>query len=718
MLANLDQLRQLPAEELAVSVGRWEEPWTRQATEHLSHLADALAEDQLRPLATSLESQTSLAAVWLRALLLEKLQAFDEASGVWRKLWWTTEGETRGAMMLASARCLLAAGRAADAWYPLREAAKDGGSAKLLRQVDRLLKRAAKEGPLPAKRRCRLAILSSFTNDLLAPVLRAQCFGAGIDLEIYLAPFNQIVQQIQQPDPALTAFAPDAVLFATDWRWLGFADEESDGDAAVAERLRQIEELWTACRQRFNAQVLQCNFEVPPDAGYGLLSAALAGGRGRLLRSLNLELSAAAQRSPGVAIVDVEQASAEFGRRAWSDAALWNVSKQYPAPGALPALGQEITAVLRAVYGLSAKCAALDLDGTLWGGVIGEDGVQGIQLGGTPAGDAFVAFQRYLLSLSKSGVLLTVCSKNNEADARQPFREHPEMALKESDIALFRANWEPKDENLRAIAAGLNIGLDAVVFIDDNPAERARVRQMLPEVEVVELPSEPSLYASAVAQRRLFDKLSLTAEDRERTASIQQNLERQSLAGSASNLDEYLAGLGIRVEIFPFDDLNLTRIVQLTNKTNQFNVTTRRLTESEMRALMAQGCYTQAMRTADRLGDSGLTGVMIAIPEGDTLRLDTWLMSCRVLGRRIDEAMFAALVEFARRAEFRRVRCEFVPTAKNDVVKDLFEKLGCTPAETAGESRFFEWSTDRVAVMPSVLQCVDRTQSGALISER
>jgi len=714
MLPDVDQLRQLPAEELAVSVGRWEGPWTRQSAEYLSRLADVLEDERARSLAASLEPETSLAAVWLRALLFEKLRAFDEAAGVWRKLWWTTEGETRGAMMLASARCLLSAGRPQDAWYPLREAAKDGGSAKLLRQVDRLLRRAAKEGPLQAKRRCRLAILSSFTNDLLAPVLRSLSFGAGLDLEVYLAPFNQIVQQMQQPDPALVTFAPDAVLFAMDWRWMGFADEEADARGAVAERARQIEELWTTCRQRFNAQVLQCNFEVPPDAGYGLLSAALGGGRGRLLRSLNLELWAAAERSPGVAIVDVEQVSAEFGRREWSDAALWNVSKQYPAPGALPALGQEITAVLRAVYGLSAKCAALDLDGTLWGGVIGEDGVQGIQLGGTPAGEAFVAFQRYLLSLSKSGVLLAVCSKNNDADARQPFREHPEMALKESDIALFCANWQPKEENLRAIAAGLNIGLDAVVFLDDNPAERARVRQNLPEVEVVELPTEPSLYGATVARRRLFDKLSLTAEDRERTASIQQNLERQNLAGSAGSLDEYLAGLEIRVELFPFDDLNLARIVQLINKTNQFNVTTRRRTETEVRALMTQGCYTQAMRTSDRLGDSGLTGVMIAIPEGDTLRLDTWLMSCRVLGRRIDEAMFAALVEFARRAEFRRVRCEFLPTPKNEVVRDLFEKLGCTPEEQG----FFEWPSDRPAAMPSVLHCVDRTQSGALLSER
>jgi FkbH-like protein len=706
-----------------LELGRWEEPWTRRSAEHLARLADGLADDSRRALAASLEPETGMAANWLRALLLEKLQAFNEAADVWRKLWWSTEGETRGEMMLASARCLWAAGRIDEAWYPLREAAKHSSSAKLLRQVDHLARRASKERPRQAQRRCRLAILSSFTTGALAPVLRAQCFGAGLDLDVYLAPFNQIVQQIQRPDPALAGFAPEAVLLAMDWRWLGLADEEGDARAVVRERLRQIEDLWNSCRQRWNAQVLQCNFEAPPDAGYGMLSAALAGGRGRLLRSLNLELWAAAERSSGVAIVDVEQVSAEFGRRAWSDPVLWHVSKQYPAPGAAPALGQEITAVLRSVCGLSAKCAAFDLDGTVWGGVIGEDGLEGIELGGTPAGEAFAAFQRYLLSLSKSGVLLAVCSKNNDADARQPFREHPEMALKESDIAAFCANWQPKEENLRAIAASLNIGVDAVVFLDDNPAERARVRRTLPEVEVVELPSDPALYVAAVARRRLFDKLSLTAEDRERTTSIHQNLARQELAqqrvaGGAGNLDEYLAGLGIRVELFPFDGLNLTRIVQLINKTNQFNLTTRRRTEGEVRALMARGCYTQAMRTSDRLGDSGLTGVIIAIPEGDTLRLDTWLMSCRVLGRRIEEAMFAAVVEYARKAKFRAVRCEFLPTPKNEVVRDLFERLGCAGKEPSGEGRYYEWCTRQAAATPRVFQCIDRTQTGALISER
>jgi FkbH-like protein len=235
-------------------------------------------------------------------------------------------------------------------------------------------------------------------------------------------------------------------------------------------------------------------------------------------------------------------------------------------------------------------------------------------------------------------------------------------------------------------------------------------------VEVIALPTEPALYAEAVARRRLFEKLTLTEEDRARTQSIQQNIVRQELTASAGSVDEYLLGLNLVVDLFPFDEPNLARIGQLINKTNQFNVTTRRRTEAELRGLMAAGWYTQAMRVSDRLGDSGLTGVLMAVPEGDTLRLDTWLMSCRVLGRRLEEAMFAALVAYARQQGFRRVRCEFIPTAKNAVSQDLFTTLGCTPDGEEGASRFFVWETERLLEIPAVLHCTDRTQSAATVS--
>lgn len=692
----------------------WSDPLRGEFGSRIAQFA-ATARDT-GELQRKLAGSNNPAAVWLLGLLQEAAGDAGAAADTLRALWWSTEGDARSPIMLDSARVLLQAGRISEAWYPIAEAAKNTFAPKLLRQADRLLRQASKKERPPAKRRCRVAVLASYTVETLIPLLRAQCFGMGIDAEFYTGPFNQIVQQIQDPQSGLAGFGPDVVVIAPDWRWLGLPDEAADPDAEVVARIAQLESLWARCRNAFGAYVLQCNFEVTGLGDpLGSLSASLAGGRARILRRLNLELlRAAGAPQSGVSIVDIDQAAAEFGKSRWNDPVLWQVAKQYPAAEALPAFGFEIACSLRALYGLTAKCAALDLDGTLWGGVIGEDGLNGIQLGGTAAGESYVAFQQYWKAAARTGLLLAVCSKNNEADARQPFAEHPEMALRLDDIVCFRANWNTKDENLRNIAATLNIGTDSLVFVDDNLAERARIRQLLPEVEVIEMPAEPALYAATVARRRLFDKLSLTAEDRERGASMRQNAERAQLAAAAGgDVDAYLAGLDMQVHLAPFDEVNLPRIVQLINKTNQFNVTTRRRTEAETRLLMqTPGCYTQAMRVSDRLGDSGLTGVLIAVPEGDALRLDTWLMSCRVLGRKLDEAMFSSLVRHARAKGFARIRCEYIPTAKNDVVKDLFERLGCTAAGESGDSRFFEWPAAQAEPrpMPAVLRCTDETQ--------
>jgi len=611
--------------------------------------------------------------------------------------------------MLASARNLFAAGHPEQAWHPLAEACKSSAAARTLRNAARLLTRARRKAEPPFRRRCRVALLSSTMIDFLAPILRAQCFGAGIDAEIYAGPFNQVEQEIRDPNSGLARFQPDVIVIATDWRSLGLRDEEDSPGEAVRACCGQLESLWREARERFGAAVIQFNFEVPPFEALGHLSAALPGGRGRLLRAVNLALWEAAAQTRGVVILDVDQIAARFGKERWHDPVMWHTAKQYPAAEALPALGHQITATLRAVLGLTAKCVALDLDGVLWGGVIGEDGLSGIQLGGGPAGEAFVAFQRYLQSLTRTGVLLAVCSKNNPEDAVLPFRQHPEMVLREADIAVFLANWKTKEENLREIAATVNIGLDAMVFVDDNPAERSRMRQQLPEVEVVEMPADPALYVAAVSRLGLFETLGITAEDRERTSSIRKNVERKALESMAGNVDDYLAQLEIRVQLAPFDEANLPRIVQLINKTNQFNLTTRRRGDAEVRALRRAGAYTQAMRAGDRFGDSGLTGVMIAVPEGGRLRVDTWLMSCRVLGRRLDEVMFAALVRYAAENGYSGIIGEYISTAKNSQVADLYMRLGCKAAGQAGESRLFVWEGG-VFAAPAMIGCTDLTQ--------
>ena len=683
-------------------------PCTAAELTSLAHLAGAIASSDPQTaldLAARLLSARGDCASWLRAALLEACGNFEEAAEALRLLRDKTASEERALVMLASARNLVAAGHPDQAWYPLAEACKSSAAPRTLRNAARLLAQARQKAASPFRRRCRIALLSSTTIDLLAPILRAQCFGAGIDAEIYIGPFNQYEQEIRDPNSGLARFQPEVIAIAADWRSLGLRNEEDSPGRIIGEHTARLESLWREARERLGATVIQFNYEVPPCDALGHLSAALPGGRGRVLRAINLALWEAAGRTPGVVILDVDQIAGRYGKDRWNDPMLWHTAKQYPSAEAMPALGHQLTALLRAILGLTSKCLALDLDGVLWGGVIGEDGLAGIQLGGGPAGEAFVDFQRYLQSLARTGVLLAVCSKNNPEDAVLPFRQHPEMVLRERDIANFTANWKSKDENLREIAAALNIGLDAMVFVDDNPAERWRVRQNLPEVEVVDLPADPALYVSALSRLALFETLAITGEDQRRTASIRENVARKTLESTAGSVDDYLAQLEIKVQLAPFDEANLPRIVQLINKTNQFNLTTRRHTDAAVRALLSAGAYTQAMRTSDRFGDSGLTGVLIAVPEGGGLRVDTWLMSCRVLGRRLEEATFAGLVRYAAESHYTHVTGEYIATAKNSQVADLYDRLGCVG---------FRWDASHVFAAPVTIECTDLTQRASI----
>jgi FkbH-like protein len=685
-------------------------PETLAMWDVLERSAGALAKlENAADILAWLEANQASAALWLAAAMLEAQGRYDLAAERLRGIRNGLSGDVKAATMLASARCLLMAGKTSEAWHPLREAAKAAESAKLLRNAHRLLTKARKQEPSPSRRTMRIGLVGSFTTDFLAPLLEIRALAAGITADIYVGPFNQYQQEIINPNSGLAAFRPDLVWIMTDWRSLGLTDDDGDPRGTVEARLAGLETLWQTCGERLGAFVVQSNFEIPALDPMGRLGTSLEGGRARLLQNLNLQLWKTQQRRTGLAIFDLDHVAALWGKQRWFDPTTWHTSKQYPAPEAFGFLAQHMTALLSAVQGLTAKCVALDLDGVLWGGVIGEDGLDGIQLGGSATGEAFVEFQKYLRSLSQRGVLLAVCSKNNLEDGMAPFRTHPEMVLRETDIAYFAISWRSKDEGLREIAAALNIGADAIVFMDDNPMERARVRQHAPEVEVLDLPRDPAYYISALNRSLLFESLSLTSEDRARTASLRDNLERKALQQSAGGLDEYLADLHMQVKLAPFDEANLPRIVQLINKTNQFNLTTRRITDEEVHRLMREGAYTMSLRVSDRFGDSGLTGVLIAIREKDALRIDTWLMSCRVLGRRLDEVMFAALARYARAQGLRRIVGEFIPTAKNVQVEDLYLRLQFTAAGESGGSRWFEHTGSDVE-FPAVIQYTDLTQ--------
>jgi FkbH-like protein len=338
--------------------------------------------------------------------------------------------------------------------------------------------------------------------------------------------------------------------------------------------------------------------------------------------------------------------------------------------------------LLGAIRGKARKCLVLDLDNTVWGGVIGDDGLEGIKIGqGSAAGEAHLAVQQLALELNQRGVILAVSSKNDDDVARLPFRQHPDMLLKESHLSVFQANWDDKASNLEAIAAALNIGLDALVFLDDNPAERAQVRAALPMVAVPELPADPAWYPWMLSAAGYFEAVSFSDEDRLRASSYASDAGRAQVQAKARDLGDYLASLDMAVEMKPFDEHGRQRIAQLINKTNQFNLTTRRYTEAEVATAQADpDVFTLQVRLTDRFGDLGMIGVVIARPVveegGLAWDLDTWLMSCRVLGRRVEEAKLAAVVEAARAAGARRLLGLYRPTAKNNMVSDFYAKLG------------------------------------------
>ena len=393
-----------------------------------------------------------------------------------------------------------------------------------------------------------------------------------------------------------------------------------------------------------------------------------------------------------MSIHDLDGLAAAVGRWNWGDERFFHLAKLPCAPEHLVPYAHNVAALISARLGRSRKCLVLDLDNTLWGGVIGDDGLAGINLGqGDAIGEAYVAFQRYAKSLCERGVILAVCSKNEDANAREPFEKHPEMVLRLEDISCFVANWDDKAGNIRRIAKELNIGLDSLVFVDDNPAERDIVRRFVPEVAVPEIPVDPADYVRAVEQHRYFEAISLSSEDFKRTEYYRANLERQQTAGNVADLDEFLRSLEMKAWIGPVRDIEQDRTVQLIGKSNQFNLTTRRHSAADIQRMVASPDWvTRVVKLADRFGDNGLISVLLAREEGDALAIDTWLMSCRVLKRGVEPFLLNHLVDIARERGLRRLTGEYIPTAKNVLVKNHYEGLGFTQT-SAGEDGHTRW---------------------------
>ena len=553
-----------------------------------------------------------------------------------------------------------------------------------------LIEKACQWKTQEPRRRAKLAIAGSFTTTQLKVILPLAALRLGIELEVFEAHFGQYRQAILDPGSELYRFQPDFILLAVHERELKLPEMSENPELDIHNEIAHWTSLWNTAATHSAARVVQFNFPLPAEAPFGHLGVRIPGSRYAMTQAVNAGLGLAAASK--VDILDCERLSALVGKERWIDPRYWHFSKQAVSLEALPLLTRHLAAVLAADLGLSRKCLVLDLDNTLWGGVIGEDGLGGIKLGGDQTGEAFVEFQEYILRLKDKGIILAVCSKNNEADAREPFEQHPEMKLKLEDVAAFVANWETKPDNLRQIAKILNIGLDSLVFVDDNPVECAAVRRELPQVDVIALPADPSGYTRRLAQYLLFETASFTGEDARRTAQYRARAAAANLEKSAGSIEELWQSLDMVAKVAPFDEINLARIVQLIGKTNQFNLTTRRHGLAQVEAFLHDpDCIHFYLRLRDRFADHGLVSLMIAFRRGRVIEIDTWLMSCRVIGRSVEQTMLHYLSRQAARYGAAKIRGLYIPSAKNELVADLYERMGFSQAEALAEGRAFEY---------------------------
>ena len=527
----------------------------------------------------------------------------------------------------------------------------------------------------------KLGIVASHTIDYLAAALPGTGLRHSLVVDVTLAGYDQAAQQLLDPGSDFAAQHLDCVLLAFDYRALGLGStrlKADDAEEAVSAAINHVASMAAGVRDIIKATCILQTLVAPSDPVFGGLDSRIHGSPRALIERFNARLLREVARENDLT-VDVAFLASKVGLDCWNDARGWHKAKLPASLEAIPLYADHVCRLLGAARGKARKCLVLDLDNTLWGGVIGDDGLDGIALGQNSAvGEAHVALQRFLLDLRRRGVVLAVCSKNEDAVARTPFREHPEMVLKEDHIAVFIANWSDKANNLREIAATLNIGTDSLVFLDDNPVERGQVRAVLPEVAVPELTADPADYIGLLANAGYFEAIGLSAEDLARADFYQANAERVSLQ-KIGNLEDYLLSLQMVATISPFNAVGRVRIAQLINKSNQFNLTTRRYSESEVEAFESDPAkFGLQIRLADRFGDNGMICVVIFDKAADEWSCDTWLMSCRVLGRRVEELTLATVAAAAREAGATRLKGIYIPTKKNALVVEHFAKLGFT----------------------------------------
>jgi FkbH-like protein len=533
-------------------------------------------------------------------------------------------------------------------------------------------------------REIRVAVLGGSTTNEIVNLFELLLLSSGFRPIFHQSEYGRFYEDAVLDPQALIDFKPDIVYIHSSYRNIQNSPPvgciEADLPGLVEAELNRYRQIWNAIEANLGCQIVQNNFEAPPYALFGNMDGSSPSGLSRFVMQLNVAFAQEAAMRPRLLLQDVNGISARLGLRQWFDWDRYFSYKILLTPEANLEIARSLTSLVKALYGKSRKVLVLDLDNTLWGGVIGDDGVDQIQIGReTPVGEAYSEFQEYCLALRSRGVLLAVCSKNDADTAKSGFA-HPSAIIKMEHISCFKANWDPKHENILAIAKELNLGTDSFVFVDDNPAERAIVSAQLPSVAVPEIGNEVTRYPAMLEQGRYFEPVTLSREDLERATLYSDNVQRSVLERAFANYGDYLDSIEMTAEIESFKPVYIERIAQLTNKTNQFNLTTRRYTLAEIQSIANNSEYLGLYcRLKDRFGDNGLISVVVGRQKDDALHIDLWLMSCRVLKRDVELAMLDAI---ARRAVDRgvgRIFGYYLPTQKNGMVATFYPSLGFKP---------------------------------------
>lgn len=533
----------------------------------------------------------------------------------------------------------------------------------------------------------KLAVLGNCSTQFFSTAVCGYAKLEGINLSVYDADYNQIDAQLLDSSSEVYESNPDMILLwiATEKLYEEFLDLDISERSRFAEQyMSKISSYWFWISKNTKAKVIQMNFTEIDDKALGQLSAKIDTSFIYQIRKLNWLLEDSMRGNPNIYPVDLLSIQIKLGQDIFYDAAFYYKAKMSASTAALPYIASAVIDVIKSMTGKVNKCIVLDLDNTLWGGVIGDDGINNIEIGELGRGHAFTNFQRWLKQLKQNGIILCVCSKNNEEIAKEPFEKHDEMVLKLSDISVFVANWDDKATNIKMIQQTLNIGMDSIVFIDDNPFERNLVREMIPDITVPELPGDPAHYLSFLQSCNLFDTISYTGENADRTSQYQAEFERKKLETSFESIDDYLISLEMIGEARHFEESKYSRIAELSQRSNQFNLRTIRYTEDDIRRIAEDRNYLTIYYTLkDKFGDHGLVGVIIMHKQDEkAVFIDTWFMSCRVLKRGMEEYIVNTAIKVAKNAGYSVVNAEYIPTKKNMMVQDIYPHMGFRTVET------------------------------------